>query len=171
MNSKLKIILWGVSGDATPEQKEQLNALGSPLTVLVGGNKVASELSGAHLIIAHDGLPNSYSKPNNVWLIYAGGSKTDTQPSDPNRSGTISWSTFIENVRNFHSHIKGKSEISKDDLGVLYAIDPKLEKLLGPFANANPFEASGKANEDLKRAKVELQTYVEKRTKKQNRAR
>jgi hypothetical protein len=170
MNSKIKIILWGVSGNATPEETKQLYALGLPLTVLEGESKVASELSSAHLIIAHDGLPNDFQKPNNVWLIYTGGSKADTQPNETSRPGNISWNTFFENVRNFHSLVKGKSEVTKEDIGTLYAIDPKLEKLLSTFATASPFEETDEAVEDLKKAKADLHVYVENCVKKQRKS-
>lgn len=171
MNSKVKITLWGVSRDATPEQAQQLKTLGAPLTVLVGGNKVSSELIDAHLIVAHDGLPNSFSKRSDAWLIYTGGSKADVPPKEKNQPGNISWNTFEENIRNFHSLVKDKSEITEEDLGILYAIDPKLERLLESFANANPFEVSGKVVGDLKKAKVELQAYVENLIQKQSKSR
>ncbi|HMG16154.1 MAG TPA: hypothetical protein VK590_11940 [Saprospiraceae bacterium] len=164
MSSKINIILWGVSGIATPQEKQSLYSLGSPLTVLENENKIADKLCDAHLIIAHDGLPNSFQKQNNVWLIYTGGSKSNLQPGEISQSGSISWNTCFENIQNFHSRLKDKSKIANEDIDILYAIDTELEKLLEPFTNALPLDENWKGT-TLQASKEKLIKEVNKKLK------
>lgn len=142
MSSELKIILWGISTGATQEEKNKIYALES-LTVLTESNKVSTKLENAHVVIAHDGLPNDFLNTlstKNIWLIFTNGTKRNVIPTEKNQTGkSISWKTFIENIDSFLNHIKDKTELIKEDLEILYAIDPKAEANDLPFKRSDPF--------------------------------
>lgn len=166
MNFKMKIILTEQSTLAS--NGNSLNNNLSKKFHFFKITKEQKEFSDCSLLIKH-GTVNNYQWDNNknYWYIETGGSKSDMIPKDKNTAGSISWNTFVENVENFLTHIRSKTEIKKEDIEVLYAIDPKLEELLTPFASTSPYETANKQGNILKDAKAVLQTYVGEYLKKQ----
>ena len=155
----MKIIIWGRSSiDTDNAHQRQIKKLGLPLILLEGEDKKAEFLVDSSLIINHDG---GLQKPQNAWQINTGGgSMSNEPPTEISKPGKIHWNTFIENLENFLTQIKGKSQISKEDIELLYAIDSELEGFLSPFATLHPM---GKVTEDAKVNKSALQAYVNKK--------
>lgn len=119
-------------------------------------SKDLKKIDERSLLIKH-GTLTGYTHNGSNWFIETSGSKKDVPPTDKATVGQISWNTFTENIENFLNNIKDKTEITKEDIEVLYAIDPKLEKLLEPFAAYHPL---ANLTTDLKAKKTELQNYV-----------
>ncbi len=153
----MKIVIWGRSGnDTTNDHRDKIIRLGMPLVLLEGDEKNSQLLADSQLIINHDG---GFQKPTSAWQINTGGGgMPDEPPIEISTCGKIHWNTFIENLEKFFNHIKGKSEIAKEDIEVLYSIDPKIEKLLEPFATYHPLDTM---TTELKRHKTELLSYIE----------
>lgn len=160
MNFKMEIILTEQSTLATNG-----NALDANLPTTYPFFKISktlTEINACSLLIKH-GTLTGYTKSSSHWLIETGGSKKDIPPTDKANAGQISWNTFIENIENFLNHIKDKTEITKEDIEILYAIDPELEKLLEPFANILPLSENWGSN--LNSAKDELIKEISKKLK------
>jgi len=169
MNFKMKIILTEQSTLAS--NGNSLNTNLSTDFHFFKITKEQNEFSDCSLLIKHGTVNNyNWNKNKNYWYIETGGSKSDMIPNDKNTAGSISWNTFVENIENFLTHIKSKTEIKKEDIEVLYAIDPKLDEKLLPFASASPYETTNKQGKILKDAKAELQTYVGDYLKKQSKS-
>ena len=154
----MKILLWGISSAANEFQIKILNDLSKAFfTVEKNESKNILKEQQWDLIINHDGWPNGITKPMNLWLINTSASAGNKIPPSINIEGTISWNTLVENLVSFLNFIEKKTALSKEDIEILYAIDPELERLLEPFDTANPF----KENQNLKDAKVELKKHTD----------
>jgi hypothetical protein len=118
------------------------------------------------LLIKH-GTLTGYNKTSSQWLIETGGTKQDIPPTDKQNVGQISWDTFIENIENFLKHVENKTELTKEDIEVLYAVDPKLEVLLTPFQSVLPLDSEWKKHkaetkEDLWQKRTDLIAHINK---------
>lgn len=136
MNFKMKIILTEQSTLAT--NGSSINTGLTSAYQFFEITKDLSKINSCTLLIKH-GTLTGYTHNNSHWFIETGGSKRDVPPTDKVNAGQISWNTFTENIENFLKQVKDKTEITKEDIEVLYAIDPKLEELLKPFATLSPF--------------------------------
>lgn len=155
----MKIIIWGRSSiDNDNAHKEQIKKFGPPLILLEGEGKKVELLTDSTLIINHDG---GLQKPQNTWQINTGGGSMKNEPPvEISKPGKIHWNTFIENLETFFNHVKNKSELTKEDLGLLYAIDPKIEELLLPFSNISPINSDLSRGMKLNKQKSELNEYI-----------
>ena len=162
----MKIIIWGRSSvDRNNAHKQKIESLGAPLVLVEGGAKNTVSFIDVSLIINHDG---GVPKTEGIWQIKTSANMSNEPPLNVEKPGKIQWNTFIENIESFFHRIKNKLVVNKEDIATLYALDPQVEKLLGPFVSANPFEESSEAVENLKKVKAELQAYVENHASKRN---
>lgn len=94
---------------------------------------------------------------NNVVLIQYTGGVSQYQIS-ANSIENIHFDMLMDNIEAFLFHCEKLNSVTENDLGLLAAIDPELERLLIDFATADPF----KANATLKAAKIHLQDLITK---------
>lgn len=137
------ILLWGKSTASSDETITFLNILtttfqGHFSSILEPEVTTAVPVLNLKVVVAHNDLPTSFKKPENIWVIETSLNNGNTLPDNSNITGSISWHTFIENIENFLKRVSLKTEITKEDIEVLYAIDPKLEELLKPFETLIP---------------------------------
>lgn len=102
-------------------------------------------------------------------VLYSGGSSGASKQTNLFLDN-LHVSVLEENIEAFLSDIKALSTLEGEKLEFLVAIDPKLEKLLSPFASTSPYETTNKQGKILKDAKAELQTYVGEYLKKQSKS-
>lgn len=167
-----KIVMWGISTTATEEQKLKLNELQNKyasFSLQTGNNKNQGVLADCLVLLKHDTDNLEDHKLNSVqWTVICTGNVTRPKLNVTNKTAGIPPTILIENLDNFLSATKTKTVIEKQEIEILFAIDPRLEKLLEPFASINPLEITNKHKGFLQEAKKELQTYVEKYLKEQN---
>ena len=160
-----KIVMWGVTTTETEEQKTALNALQAAhdtvISIQRSPNKEVSVLNDCIVLLKHDtdGLDNQTLR-SVQWTVICSGSVTQPSINEINKTAGIPASVLIENLENFIEATNDKTEITKEDIEILYAIDPKLEKLLEPFATANPFNA----NDTVKQNKDALNNYIKSKS-------
>lgn len=160
----MKIILTEQSTLATNGNSLKTNLLQTDPIFKISQN--LDEIDNCSLLIKH-GTLYGYTKKSSHWLIETGGSKKDIPPIDKENAGQISWNTFIENIETFLNQVNDKTEITKEDIEVLYAIDPKLEELLTPFQSVLPLDSEWKKHksdtkEDLWQKRTDLRNHLNK---------
>lgn len=114
------------------------------------------------ILFAHLGDTQDYNEAlfekcssSNVVLIQYTGGVSQYQISATSIE-SIHFDMLMDIIEVFLSHCENLNSISENDLGLLVAIDLKLEELLIPFATANPFQD----NEKLRKAKQALNDYL-----------
>lgn len=163
-----KIVMWGLTTLATEEQKTKLNELKdkhNSLSLQFGPNKNHSVLSDCIVLLKHD---TDISDNTNLmavqWTVICSGGVTEPKINEANKTAGIPPTILIENLADFLSATKSKTLIDKQDIEILFAIDPKLEELLKPFANALPLEENWKVT-TLQAEKDKLIMEVNKKLK------
>lgn len=159
-----KIVMWGLTTLATEEQKNQLKKLEKKHTALSlqFENKDPSLLSDCIVLLKHDtDIPDNTNLNSVQWTVICSGRVTESKINEANKTAGIPPTILIENLGDFLSATKSKAVFDKQDIEILFAIDPKLEKLLEPFAAFNPFNGT-----DLILEKENLQKRVNELLKK-----
>ena len=160
--------MWGVSTTETEEQKTALSALqtahNTVISIQRNPNKNTSVLNDCLVFLKHDtdGLENQ-PLSSVQWTVICSGSVTQPSINEVNKTAGIPPSILIENLGSFIEATKDKTEITKEDIEILYAIDPKLEKLLEPFQSVLPLDSECKKHktiEDLWLKRTELRNHI-----------
>lgn len=97
------------------------------------------------------------------WIILFGGNPSNFQQGNKNDKiiQYINYNDIKDRFDEIKKDIESLTEITKQILeDIIFAIDPKLEELLEPFATYHPLAA---LTGDLKVKKTELLTYVNKK--------
>ncbi|MFN8323993.1 MAG: hypothetical protein U0T74_15115 [Chitinophagales bacterium] len=163
-----KIVMWGLTAPATEEQKAKLNNLKDKyesLSLQFGNTKNPSVLADCIVLLKHDNdIPENTKLKSVQWTVICSGGVTEAKINETNKTVGIPPIILIENLEDFLSATKAKNAIEKQDIEILFAIDPKMEELLNPFINALPLDENWKGT-SLHSAKDKLILEVNKKLK------
>lgn len=153
-----KIVMWGLTTLATEEQKTKLNELKNKydsLNLQIGTNKNQSVLSDCIVLLKHDtDVPEITNLKSVQWTVICSGGVTEPKINEANRTAGIPPTILIENLGDFLSATKSKTLIAKQDIEILFAIDPTAE------LNDQPFKHSSPDDMTLSDAQKRAQDYV-----------
>lgn len=134
--------MWGVSTSLTEEQKTKLNELKvkyDSFDLQIGTNKDQSVLTDCIVLLKHDTDISEIKNLKSVqWTVICSGGVTEPKINESNRTAGIPPTILFENLGEFLSATKSKVLIAKQDIEILFAIDPKAEANDQPFKDSNP---------------------------------
>lgn len=158
--ANLKIHFWDNPSSHAERNpfREKLKTAGIKTTVDI------SDLVNIDLLFIHGADSpslNSYIFSNLVFKVSFGDNVTTMHSifTDENRISYINAKELSERFDTIVKELEEVANLTIEELyEIIFAIDPDLERLLQPFATANPLDE----NNELKDAKTKLQTYVDK---------
>lgn len=160
-----KIVMWGVTTTGTKEQKSKLESLQNKfdsLNLQFGNNKQPNVLADCVVLLKHDSdIPANQNLNSVQWTVICSGSVTEPKVNEANKTAGIPPSILIENLGNFLEATKTQSQITKQHIELLFAIDPKVEGLLEKLSVVVPFEDLWESA--LRNTKHDLQKEIKKK--------
>lgn len=157
--------MWGVTTTETTDQKSELTKLQNKydsISIQRKPNKDTSVLKDCVVLLNHDNdIPENHKPKSLQWTIMWSGSITEPKINEANKAAGVPPSILVENLGNFLEATKAKSQITKQDIELLFAIDPKVEGLLEKLSVAVPFEDLWDST--MRNAKHDLQKEIKKK--------